>query len=490
MGRVLVVGLDGLDFGLVERWRDRLPNVAAVMDAGVHGPLESIVQPVTPVAWPCMVTGRNPGWLGFTDFLHRDGNSYDRYGFVHSGLVTLPTVGDLLAARGKRVLWLGVPIGYPPKPLANGVSLACFMAPSASAAIVEPRRLQQQLLASTPAPFLVDVTAEHEVPRTGMTGLRDAIRELDRQRFDVALQLVTTRPWDLTFMVCMGTDRIAHYFMRYLDHTHPRHVADPVLGRAVEEHYAYCDERLGELVAAAGDDTTVIVVSDHGLQSLHGKVNLNDWLLDAGYLVTTGPTPSAPTPLRDAGIDWGRTRAWARGYGGQIHFNVLGREPDGAVDPADVPALADDVASALQGLRGPAGETLVVDVIARDDVHHGPRTTFEPDLFVQVEGLRYTSSDSLGHGEHVSLPAEDAFDMGAHAPAGFFAMSGRGVEPLGRFAALDILDVAPTILELLDAGDAAGGLDGEAIRGSDDRPVYSREDELALTSRLRALYLE
>jgi tetratricopeptide (TPR) repeat protein len=43
-------------------------------------------------------------------------------------------------------------------------------------------------------------------------------------------------------------------------------------GRAVEEMYVWSDELLGRLMAAAGEDTTLIVVSDHGfkLGALHG----------------------------------------------------------------------------------------------------------------------------------------------------------------------------------------------------------------------------
>jgi predicted AlkP superfamily phosphohydrolase/phosphomutase len=76
-------------------------------------------------------------------------------------------------------------------------------------------------------------------------------------------------------------------------------------------------------------------------------------------------------------------------------------------------------------------------------------------------------------------------DDASHAPAGFFAMAGPGVPALGRFAALDLLDVAPTVLSLLGV---PADLDGRPIHAEDD--VYSDEDEAVLTSRLRTLYLD
>ena len=64
MSRVLVVGLDALDPDLVDRWLPLLPNLRRLSEAGISGPLQSVVQPVTPAAWSAMVTGRNQGRFG------------------------------------------------------------------------------------------------------------------------------------------------------------------------------------------------------------------------------------------------------------------------------------------------------------------------------------------------------------------------------------------------------------------------------------------
>ena len=98
---------------------------------------------------------------------------------------------------------------------------------------------------------------------------RDA-EEMTDKRFRLAEQLLTTRPWDLFFMVEMGTDRIQHALWRSQD--------------AVLDYYRLVDERLGRLLRLVDDDTVVLVVSDHGAKSMDGCLHVNEWLRSRGYL--------------------------------------------------------------------------------------------------------------------------------------------------------------------------------------------------------------
>lgn len=489
MTRVLVVGLDGLSPDLVARWREHLPNLGAVMDDGIFGELQSVVPPVTPVAWTSMISGHNPGWFGITDFTCRQGTAYTRWSLVHSGMVKVPTLYTILPRYGRRVLMLGVPVTYPPVAIPGGLCLSCFMAPSLEATIAHPPEAQRELLSATSSPLILDVAAEEEMRAGDRAGVLERIRRMDEQRFDILAHVLRTRPWDLAFAVLMGTDRVAHYFMRDQDPDHPLHdpsaaVPDPVLGQ-----YVACDRRLGEVLELVGEETTVIVASDHGVQSLRGKFHVNDWLAEAGYLALE-ERPAEPAALGAARVDWGRTRAWARGYGGQIYLNVAGREPQGCLRPEALGAVAERIEEDLGHVTAPDGEPLRIRVLRRDDVYSGPRRSGTPDLFLEIEGGSYTTSDLIGHDRVTAPPSPSALDTAAHAPAGFFAMRGPSVPQAGRFSALHLLDVTPTILDLLEVPTDGLELEGEAVHRGVDAAPYSRADEELLTSRLRALYLE
>lgn len=486
MTRVLVIGLDALSPDLVERWLPDLPNIRWLMQHGIYGPLQSIVQPVTPVAWSSMVSGRNPSHFGYTDFLARTANSYTDFRLVHARMLQVPTLFSLLGQAGYQTHMVSVPISYPPVALQNGVCLSCFMAPSIAKGVTHPPEMQAQLLAQTTSPFVLDTVVLDGAPQLDRAALLHQIREMDRQRFDIARYLMETTDWDLLFMVAMGTDRVGHYFMRFLDPNHGRYDPDPRYQQAIHDQYCYCDERLGELIELAGPDTVLMVVSDHGIQRLDGKVNLNDWLVRRGYLQLSQAV-TAPTGLAKAPVDWSRTQAWAQGYGGQIYLNVRGREPKGVIAPEDVETVLDALEADLKMLTTRDGSPMKVTTLRRAQMYQGAQAQRCPDLYVQFDDLHYLSADSLGHADLVTPVVELGHDDASHANAGFLAMAGPGIPNAGRFEALSLLDVLPTILDLFNVP-VPSDLEGRPIHVLDD--VYSDEDTAELTNRLRSLYLE
>ena len=73
-GRVIVLGIDGMDYSLTARLmaEGQLPNLSALAERGHFGPLETSMPPLSPVAWTNFITGANPGVHGVFDFLRRE----------------------------------------------------------------------------------------------------------------------------------------------------------------------------------------------------------------------------------------------------------------------------------------------------------------------------------------------------------------------------------------------------------------------------------
>ena len=76
--KVVLLGLDGLDYELTKKWllEGKLPNFAKLRDQGCFKPLSSTIPPISPVAWSSFQTGTNPGKHNIFDFLTRDRKTY------------------------------------------------------------------------------------------------------------------------------------------------------------------------------------------------------------------------------------------------------------------------------------------------------------------------------------------------------------------------------------------------------------------------------
>lgn len=79
--KVLVLGMDGMDPGLIRRFVDEgyMPNFKKLMGSGKFGDLQTTMPPHSPVAWSSFITGCNPGGHGIYDFIHRDPATFTPY---------------------------------------------------------------------------------------------------------------------------------------------------------------------------------------------------------------------------------------------------------------------------------------------------------------------------------------------------------------------------------------------------------------------------
>jgi predicted AlkP superfamily phosphohydrolase/phosphomutase len=70
--RLIVLGVDGMDPGFLDRHWGDLPNLAALRQQGGFSRLATTIPPQSPVAWSTFITGLDPGGTGIFDFVHRN----------------------------------------------------------------------------------------------------------------------------------------------------------------------------------------------------------------------------------------------------------------------------------------------------------------------------------------------------------------------------------------------------------------------------------
>ena len=151
--RVVILGLDGLDYSLTEKLlsQGKLPHLAALRDQGCFKPLATTVPSISPVAWSSFQTGVNPGKHNIFDFLTPDLRTYQPKlssveirpprRAIRLGTFQFPLgKADVRLLRKSKPFWrvlgdkgvfnciIRVPITFPPEKL-RGVQLAAMCVP-------------------------------------------------------------------------------------------------------------------------------------------------------------------------------------------------------------------------------------------------------------------------------------------------------------------------------------------------------------------------
>ena len=450
MSKVVTIGLDGFNPDLVSQWRDDLPILSEMMREGVYGNIGSTVPPITPQAWTCAMTGVNPGHYGFWDFHYRNSYVYGEPELVDSEVVVgrANPLYKRLPEMGKKAAVINVPVTYPPQPIPGAYVVTSFLTPRLESGFTYPPELSEEV-ERVVGRYIIDASTRQENFRQmDKDRVLERIYAMDRQRFELVEYFVRNKGCDYVFAVIMGTDRMPHLFYRYFDKQHYRYTPDPKYENALKDHYRFCDEHLGEVRDLLDDDTVLIVHSDHSVQRLDGRINLNEWLIQEGYMKVRH-RPKGLVPFREVVIDWPETKAWATGYTGQLYLNVKGREPMGMVEPQDYDSLLDELGDKLKSIPDRNGKKMKTEVFKRKDIHWGPYADFGPDLFIYFDECRWNISEMIGYDSIYSYDTSMGPDDGGHGPEGFFVMAGPGIPKLGEINDFSLVDVAPTVLRIM-----------------------------------------
>jgi len=553
MSRILVIGIDGGTFDLIQPWAEAgdLPNLTFLMSEGVHTPLESTRPPVTSPAWPTFATGMNPGKHGVFDFIRpirqiqeSSGGGKARTGqfeLVNATSIRTPTLWQILSQAGRRVGVMNVPVTYPPAPV-NGFVVAGMLSPM-EGDFTYPADLFDRYADSIP-PYRIAPRVQYK--EGNEAEFREDLLDLVERRGQYALKLMADHPNDFLMFHFQATDVAQHALWKLVDPTHPRHdpQADARSGHILKQLYRRIDSYIGQMLNRLEEDTTVIVMSDHGFGPLHYVVNLNLFLLDQGLmklkkgawtrlkagLFRAGLTPASVWHLIEStglqnyvwqvskstrnkvvgkflsfdDVDWSRTLAYSIGHVGQIYVNLKGREPEGVVEPGpEYEAARQRVSDALQQLRHPeTGQPLVSKIIPGDQVAHGPHAHRSPDLHVVLDDYRAIAFPLFATDSRI-VTQQIRGDSGCHRQHGILIAWGPEVKRGAQVKDAHIMDLTPTILHLMGLP-VPDNLDGRVLTEalSTPRPVelratsttedeaeteLSAEEKAEVEDRLRAL---
>ncbi len=438
--KFVIMGLDCAAPDLVfDELKERIPNITEMAEDGVRGPLRSSDPPITIPAWMSMMTGKDPGQLGLYGFRHRKNNSYQNMWIASSASIKQPTLWDRIGRAGGKSCVVGVPPTYPPRPM-EGWLVSGFITPDTSKRYTYPPELAREIR-NLVGDYVTDVEFRVDDRKTLLKGLHD----MTEKRFRLIEHLMKEKDWDLFTFVEIGLDRIHHAFWKFFDPAHHLYEEGNPFQEAIPEYYSLLDDWVGRLKRLLPDDTSILIVSDHGAQAMKGAFCINQWLASSGYL--SMKQPKEVRRFSKAEIDWSKTRAWGwGGYYARIFLNVKGREEIGTVHPDKYQEVRDQLAGEIRDINGPNGESWNTEVIYPER-YFNPCRGDPPDMMVYLDELAWRSAGTVGHPDFYLSRNDTGPDDAVHAKEGVYILSDDHHQPEWRPA--NILDVAPTVLECL-----------------------------------------
>lgn len=485
MKKVLVIGLDGATFDNLKPWikGGKLPNFANILENGVHGPLKSTIPSLTAPAWTSFFTGKNPGKHGVFDFfIPQSGYSLQLVDSTHRKSKPIwVLISDAKAKAGV----VNMPMTYPPDRF-NGFMISGFGTPRFDESSTFPKSLWSEISKEVPGYMI------HETEDFFHTGDRDkfvkSIFSRTKKRASAVKYLMNKKEWDFFTVVFRGPDQIQHHFWKFMDSAHPDYNQKDgeKYGNVLLTYYQKIDNILGDILRGINNETTVILVSDHGSIPAYKGIYLNNWLIEKKLLqlkkgIGIGSilakirsnvvhlirkynlrTFSKYIPRRirknmysPLNVNWSQTKIYFMSQGGgYLMVNLRGRESKGTVEPGkEYEDLRGYVISELYNLVDPGtGEKIIDKVYKREEIYTGPYVKNAPDLFI-IPKRGYHPQVGIGRKDLIgplTYPnSKKVAVSGVHDINGIFMIKGPSVKKGEVIENPKIIDITPTILYIM-----------------------------------------
>lgn len=283
--RVLLIGWDAADWQLIDPLlkAGQMPALAAFLAGGVRANLATLHPVISPILWNSIATGKLADKHGILGFIEPDGKGNVRP--VASTSRKAKAVWNILSQHGLRSTVIGWYASAPAERINGAIVSDRYMhavcedpgIPIDDRAIW-PARLVEPLSELILEPSDIEgATAQFFVPEIASmdpqaspfpSALAKLLAECGTVH-NAATHLLEHEPFDFMAVYYDAIDHFGHAFMEFhppaMEHAGAEEAR--LLGGVMNAVYRYHDLMLGRLLALAGPDTTVILISDHGFQN-------------------------------------------------------------------------------------------------------------------------------------------------------------------------------------------------------------------------------
>lgn len=287
--KILVLGWDAADWKMIMPLIEagKMPTLKKFIEEGSWGNIATLDPPMSPMLWTSIATGKRADKHGILGFIEPspDGKGIQA---ISSSSRKVKAIWNILNQQGMKSNVVGWWPSHPAEPI-NGVMVSNFYQKCNTPIeeewpmmkeTIHPKRLEQELkdLRVHPA----ELTMAHILPF--IPKAREIDHEKDKRLFgaskvlsqcasihNAATHLMENEPWDFMAVYYDTIDHFCHLGMKFHPPQRPG-VPDEdyeFYKHLVTASYLYHDMMLERTLKLVGDDTTIMIVSDHGFHSDH-----------------------------------------------------------------------------------------------------------------------------------------------------------------------------------------------------------------------------
>lgn len=291
--KLILLGWDSADWKVINKLIDKgeMPSMKKLKENGAFGNLSTLDPPFSPMLWTTIATGVRPdkhGILGFSE------PSPDKAGVrpVSSTSRKVKAIWNIFNQSGLKSHIVGWWPSHPVEPI-NGIMLSNYYQKVSNNkekwklanGTVHPAELKGffEHLRVHPS----EITQEHLIPF--VPNAKEVDQEKDKHLYQIAKNLaetstiqaaatwiLDTQDWDFVAAYWDNIDHVSHGFMNFrapkmfgVEESQFQLYKDVVDGI-----YKFHDMMLGRVMEMVDENTTIMVISDHGFHSDHLRPNL------------------------------------------------------------------------------------------------------------------------------------------------------------------------------------------------------------------------
>ena len=285
--KLLLIGWDAADWKIIGPLiaKGQMPALKSLIDKGVYGNLSTMNPPYSPMLWTSVATGKTPdkhGVLGFIEVLPE----MEGVRPVTSNSRKVRALWNILHHNKLKSNLVGWWPSYPAEPIDGVVISNKFQKVSSNPdkevpmdeGVIHPSDLKDEFKDLRMFPW--EITKEHVLPMIPKAAKIDQEKDNGVRAFskvtaenvsvhNAVTKLLRTTDWDFTAVYYDLIDHFCHAFMKY----HPPKLDGidqdkyDIYNDAINSAYRFQDMMLERKLQLIDDDTTVIVMSDHGYES-------------------------------------------------------------------------------------------------------------------------------------------------------------------------------------------------------------------------------